>query len=258
MKRTMIVRKNSLTVEEVSKDHGIKIIVEYFILPKEPIGALVRRVKLENIGGKTVKAEVLDGAAKIIPRGISNGQFQEMSNLFKSWTDVRNCENNAPIFAMRASTADSAQVEEIRDGYFYLCVGDGKAAPFICDAEEIFGYDTSLCFPVEFEQKSIKDMKLSRPVVNKVPCAFTPLAAELKDRETMIWTSYLGYTPSESFLNELTETFLGRGYASSRFALANELAEELTADVRTETAYPAFTCTAVSTEIPSAITISLP
>ncbi|MBQ7636482.1 MAG: cellobiose phosphorylase [Lachnospiraceae bacterium] len=239
-KRTMIVRKNSLTVEEVSKDHGIKIIVEYFILPKEPIGALVRRVKLENIGGKTVKAEVLDGAAKIIPRGISNGQFQEMSNLFKSWTDVRNCENNAPIFAMRASTADSAQVEEIRDGYFYLCVGDGKAAPFICDAEEIFGYDTSLCFPVEFEQKSIKDMKLSRPVVNKVPCAFTPLAAELKDRETMIWTSYLGYTPSESFLNELTETFLGRGYASSRFALANELAEELTADVRTETAYPAF------------------
>ncbi len=239
-KRTMTVRKNSLTIEEISKDHGIKINIEYFILPKEPIGALVRRVKLENISGKAVRAEVLDGAAKIIPRGISNGQFQEMSNLFKSWTDVRNCEHNAPIFAMRASTADSAQVEEIRDGYFYFCASDGKAAPFICDAEEIFGYDTSLCFPVEFEKKSIKEMKVSKPVVNKVPCAFTPLSAELKDRETIIWTSYLGYTPSEAFLNELTETFLGRGYASSRFALANELAEELTADVRTETAYPAF------------------
>ena len=238
--RTMTVRKNSLRIEELSNDHGIKITVEYFILPKEAIGALVRRVKLENVSGKELKLEVLDGAAKIIPRGISNGQFQEMGNLFKSWTDVRNCENNAPIFAMRASTADSAQVDEIRDGYFYLCASDGKAQPFICDADEIFGYDTSLSFPVNFEEKALAELNFSNPVVNKVPCAFTPLSATLSDRETLIWTSYLGYTPSGEFLNENTAKFLGRGYASSRFSMANELAEELTADVRTETAYPAF------------------
>ncbi len=239
-KRTMIVRKNSLTIEEISKDHGFKMAVEYFILPKEPIGALVRRVKFENISGAPLKAEILDGVSKIIPRGISNGQFQEMSNLFKSWTDVRNVENNAPIFAMRASTADSAEVGEIRDGYFYFCAMDGKAKEFICDPDQIFGYDTSLCFPVNFEEKSLKEIPVSKAVVNKVPCAFTPIEVEIMDRESLIWTSYLGYTPSEDFLNEKVKTFLGRGYASSRFALANELAEELTADVRTETAYPAF------------------
>ncbi|MCR5584002.1 MAG: cellobiose phosphorylase [Lachnospiraceae bacterium] len=239
-KRTMIVRKNSLTVEEISKDHGLKIVVEYFILPKEPIGALVRRVKLENISGTDLKAEILDGVSKIIPRGISNGQFQEMSNLFKSWTDVRNIENNAPIFAMRASTADSAEVAEIRDGYFYFCAMDGKAKECICDPDQIFGYDTSLCFPVNFEEKPLKEIPSSKAVVNKVPCAFTPIEADIRDREALIWTSYLGYTPSEAFLNEAVGIFLKRGYASSRFALANELAEELTADVRTETAFPAF------------------
>ena len=83
-KRTMSVRKNSLTISEFSPETGLAITVDYYILPQEPIGALTRKVKLENRGRNTVKAEILDGVAKIIPRGISNGQFQEMGNLFKS------------------------------------------------------------------------------------------------------------------------------------------------------------------------------
>jgi hypothetical protein len=239
-KRTMSVRKNSLKIEEVSKDHGIKVSVDYFILPKEPIGALVRRVKLENISGKTVSVEALDGAAKIIPRGISNGQFQEMGNLFKSWTDVKNVKNNSPIFAMRASTDDSAEVDEIKGGYFYTSVMDGKTMPFICDPEEIFGFDTSLCFPVAFEDRGVLEIPSCKPVVNKVPCAFTPISATLEDRNVITWTSFLGFAPSEELLNEMIGRFTGHGFVSSKFVLANELAEELTADVRTETAYPMF------------------
>ena len=240
VKRVMTVRKNSLKIEETSFDNGLKISIDYFILPKEPIGAVVRRVKLENISGKPLECEVLDGAAKIIPRGISNGQFQEMSNLFKSWTAVKNAENNAPVFAMRASTADSAQVDMINGGYFYFCTADGELAPFICDVDEIFGQDTSLSYPEGFENTAVGDIPAGLPVVNKVPCAFTPFRFDLKDREVKTWTSYLGLTPSEDLLNMMTKKCLGQGYASAKLNLANELAEDLTADVRTETAYPAF------------------
>ena len=51
----------------------------------------------------------LDGLPKIIPYGIQNGQFKEMSNLFKSWTDIKNIDSNAPYYAMRASSDDSGR-----------------------------------------------------------------------------------------------------------------------------------------------------
>ena len=238
--RSMTVRKNSLRIQETSPEYGFRMTVDYFILPKEPIGALVRRVKLENISEGSREAEILDGAAKIIPRGISNGQFQEMSNLFKSWTEIRNAGNRAPMFAMRASTEDSAQVDEIKNGYFYACVCGGKLMPFICDAEEIFGYDTSLCEPVGIEGRQIDEIPCDREVVNKVPCAFTPIKAKLAPREEISWTSFLGFAPSQSELNVTLQGYLDAGFGGMKLEQANELAEELTADVRTQTGIPAF------------------
>ena len=239
-KRTMTVRKNSLKLEEYSPEYGLNITIDYFILPKEPLGALVRRVKLENKGVRDRSVEVLDGAAKIIPRGISNGQFQQMSNLFKSWTAIGNTDKNAPIFAMRASTEDSAKVDEIKDGYFYACVYEGRLAPFICDADEIFGWDTSLCEPAGFEEKGLDGIPFCKEVVNKVPCAFTPIKAELKAGSAISWTSYLGFAPSAQMLNECLLGYLDEGFSRRKLEEANELAEELTADVRTETSSAAF------------------
>ncbi len=238
--RKLTVRKNSLQIVEESEETGLKITVDYFILPQEPIGALVRKVKLENISGKTLETAVIDGAAKIIPRGISNGQFQEMGNLFKSWTDVRNVGNRAPVFAMRASTDDSSKVEEIRGGYFYCCICDGKRMPFVCDSDEIFGYDTSLCEPVGFRENGIEGIRCDRPVVNKIPCAFTPISAELKAGAQIAWTSYLGFTPSEEELNSSLDRFAVSGFASRKLESADEIADELTGDVRTETGIEAF------------------
>lgn len=238
--RSMTVRKNSLRICEEAPEYGLKLTIDYFILPREPIGALVRKAKLENISGRSLKTAVVDGAAKIIPRGISNGQFQEMGNLFKSWTDVRNVENRAPIFAMRASTDDSSKVEEIRGGYFYCCISEGERMPFICDSEEIFGYDTSLCEPASLREKGIEGLKCDRPVVNKIPCAFTPIETELNPGMQLNWTSFLGFAASEDELNEKINEFADPGFASRKLENANELAEELTSDVRTETGTEAF------------------
>ena len=107
-KRTMCVEKNRLMLEEVNEEHGIQIRVSYFVLPTESIGALVRTVELKNISEKNIRLEGVDGLPKIIPYGIQNGAFKEMSNLFKSWTEIKNLDQNAPYYTMRASSDDSA------------------------------------------------------------------------------------------------------------------------------------------------------
>ncbi len=239
-KRTMTIRKNGLGITEESPEFGLKINVDYYILPKEPLGALVRRVKLENTGDAPVSAEVLDGVARIIPRGISLGFYKDMGNLYKSWTEVRNIENNAPIFSIRSSTVDSAKIDAVKDGYFYACVHDGKTMPFICDSDVIFGYDTSLSFPTCFEEKALKDIPVNEEIVNKIPCAFTPMEIELAPGANTEWVSYLGHSSSEAFLNRELNRFTEPGFASRKMDEAKELCEELTSDVRTETAYPAF------------------
>ena len=78
-----------------------------------------------------------------------------MSNLFKSWTDIKNIEHRAPYYAMRASSDDSAEVSEIRGGYFYCTAANGELLPVLYDAEVIFDYESSLAAPVVFMEEGL-------------------------------------------------------------------------------------------------------
>lgn len=239
-KRSMTVRKNSFEIKEEAPEYGIQLTVNYFVLPREPIGALVRCVTLKNIAETAIQIELLDGAAKIIPNGISNGQFKDMSNLFKSWTDVRNLENNAPFFAMRASTDDSAEVEEIRGGYFYMTAMNGQSMPVIVDPVEVFGYDNSLCYARGFESKNFDELNVGAVIYNEVPCAFTPIECRLNPGEAAEWSTYLGYAGSVELLNAKCADLRVGEFSKTKFEMANEIAEKLTSDVGTHTSSPEF------------------
>src|SRR5690606_19441169 len=80
-KRTLFIRKNSFAIEEINHRYGIRIKIHYTVLPEESIGALVRHVTIENLDDTFKEMEILDGLPKIIPYGISNSAFKEMSNL---------------------------------------------------------------------------------------------------------------------------------------------------------------------------------
>lgn len=67
----------------------------------ESIGALVRQVSIKNISGQKKNIEIIDGLPKIITYGISNGEFNEMSNLFKSWAYIKNIDNKVPYYTLR-------------------------------------------------------------------------------------------------------------------------------------------------------------
>ncbi len=240
-KRTMCVEKNRLMLEEVNEEHGIQIRVSYFVLPTESIGALVRTVELKNISEKNIRLEGVDGLPKIIPYGIQNGAFKEMSNLFKSWTEIKNLDQNAPYYTMRASSDDSAEVSEIKGGYFYCTVSDGKLQPVVYDVETIFSYETSLVTPVVFLEEGLQGVQTKKQCfANKVPCGFTCFEAELAPSESHMFTSYIGYAGTTEQLNETAKLFCTKGYAEKKSLEAAELAKKLVGDVATATSSPVF------------------
>lgn len=237
--RRMEIERNVLTIREESR--GLSVTVEYIILPSENIGALVRHVTVENISGKELELELLDGMPQIIPYGIQNGQYKEMSNLFKSWADIKNIDACAPLYTMRASSDDSAEVSEIEGGYFYCAVEDGRLVPVIYDKNVVFDYDDSLAVPVSFLEKGLGGVLAEEQCfANKVPCAFIPFRKTLAAGESFSFGAFSGYASSVGLLNQKAAEFCRPGYVEEKVKEARTLADSFTSDVRTHTSDPLF------------------
>ncbi len=239
--RNLYIRRNSFKIEEVNTAYGLKVTVKYYVLPNYSIGGLVRKVCIENITKDSKKLSILDGMPKIIPYGIGNGEFKEMSNLLKSWTEIKNIENNIPYYTLRASSDDSAEVSRIEGGYYYMAVNNGKILPVIYDAQVIFGCETSLVYPVEFLEKNLESV-LEKPqcFANKVPCGFTPAEFELGAGKVYEWNTVVGFAGSPEQVNEKLGDFCDGGFFKEKEDEAEEVADILTKDVKTYTAVPLF------------------
>lgn len=240
-KRTLFIRKNSFAIEEVNLRYGIRIKINYTVLPEESIGALVRHVSIENTDESLKEIELLDGLPKIIPYGISNSAYKEMSNLLKSWSDVKNIEQMVPYYTMRSSSDDSSEVSEIEGGYFYLSVHDDSILPVIYDANIIFDYDTSLVNPIGFMEQPLQEMMARKQCFyNKVPCGFTPQYFTLDSLQTHQFYTLIGFAGSPEQINEKIGRICSKDYLPQKEQLADQFVEELTKDIRTHTGQPVF------------------
>ena len=237
--RRMEIEKNTFTL--VEEREGLQITVNYVVLPGESIGALVRSVTVKNLTDAKVSVEVLDGMPQIIPYGIQNGQYKEMSNLFKSWADIKNIENHAPVYTMRASSDDSAEVSEILGGYFYFAQSQGKPIDIIYDKNVIFGFDNSMVTPVNFVEQDVETLMAAKQCfANKVPCGFTPVKATLEAGCEVKWAAFIGFASSEELLNKKTRDFCQEGYVEGKIAEARSLVDSFTKDIRTTSGKPIF------------------
>ncbi|MDF2908514.1 MAG: cellobiose phosphorylase [Herbinix sp.] len=239
--RNFYIRKNSFWIEEINHEHGIKIKVKYFVLPNNSIDALVRKVEVTNLDQEEKSIELLDGLPKVIPYGITNGQYKEMSNLFKSWTEVKNIEEKAPFYTMRASSDDSAEVSEVEGGYYYVGIRDGQIMPVIYDAEAIFDFDTSLVQPIAFLKQTLTELQHSKQCFyNKVPCGFTPISMVLSADMSREFYSLTGFAGSVGQLKDKLTEFCAEDFIAINEKMADELADQLTADIRTQSGVPVF------------------
>lgn len=236
-KRQIRMNKNSFKVIEKNEKYGIEVTINYYVLPNESIGALVRQVSIKNISGKDKNIEVIDGLPKIITYGISNGEFKEMSNLFKSWAYIKNIDNKVPYYTLRASTKDSAEVSDVEGGYYYLTVRDGKLQDVIYDVDTVFGYDLSLMTPARFIDGGVDNVLAKKQCfANKVPCGFTPFKETVKAGEEIAFDTMMGFAGSVEQINAKIDTFCKPGYIDVKFEEAEELAKSFTSDVKTHTA----------------------
>jgi len=240
-KRTLFIRKNSFAIEEIHHHYGVRIKINYTVLPEESIGALVRHVMIENLDNTSKEIELLDGLPKIIPYGISNSAFKEMSNLLKSWSDIKNIEQKVPYYTMRSSSDDSSEVSEIEGGYYYLTVHEGAILPVIYDSELIFEYDTSLVHPLGFMEQPLQELMAKKQCFyNKVPCGFTPQHFCLEAKKTYEFYTLIGFAGSTEQINEKLDAICARDYLPGKEVLADQLADTLTKDIRTQSGQPIF------------------
>ena len=237
----MRVNTNSITIEEFRNDSQLRFCVTYFLMPEENLGALVRIVTGKNLAAYPREIEVLDGMARIIPYGISNSEFKEMANLFKSFAAVNGLEKGIPFFATRSSLEDSAEVSATKGGYFYCTAMDGAVIAPICDPCLVFGQDTGLTVPDPFYKLGSKTLSESPQYCdNKIPCAFTPISFTLQAGAKKEFHTLIGYAPDESLVWAHKEQFVNKEWISQKQKRSQEITQGLTYEADTHTALPMF------------------
>ena len=238
----MEIERNALSLSEEDSAHGIFIKVTYFTLPEEPIGALVRKVEIQNISRHTVMVEALDGMPALVPYGIDMSALKEMAETSKAWMQTEQLADGTPIFAIRASMEDAAAVSEVLGVHFASAFsGKGERLVTVFDPNAVFGYDKAFERAQHFEEgglASVMGREQSRS--NEVPCAFFAQNEVLEAGEKMEFYELFGEADSREILANFLHKIKAPAYFIEKLECARELADTLTDLIRTRTANPRF------------------
>ncbi|MFA9396743.1 MAG: cellobiose phosphorylase [Clostridiaceae bacterium] len=243
-KNKMIIGANDLEIEEVNKGKGLKTNVLYYNLPEENISVLVRKLTIENTDKKDKKIEFLDGMPELIPYGIDNTGFKEIGQTLKAWMSVCNVENKIPFYKLRASAADTEDIEGINGGNFYLSFLESDEKNLlkpIVDPDIIFGNNLSLSFPNNFADNNIEDLfKIKQITSNKLPSAFFGKECMLKSGEHITLYSLIGYSESLDKINNVKDKICNTDFIESKHIEAKNIVRDLTEDIKTKTSSTLF------------------
>ncbi|WP_160684609.1 hypothetical protein [Clostridium sp. C2-6-12] len=240
--RTIKIKNNEIRLIEINDNLGINIEICYFTLPKEDFAALGRRVEIINKSNKKIEIEFLDGLAAILPYGSTNESYKVFGNTLRSWMQGEVKEDNTAIYKVRASTGDTAKVDKVENSYFYVAFDDEKniLTPIV-DTDKIFGYDTSLKKPVNFENNKVEDLLNSEKICyNKVPCAFTGKVSSLTPNLSTKIYSYIGYMSNSEDVNKSLNKICNKEYFEEKIIEGNEIIDGIGKSVETKTSNSLF------------------
>lgn len=240
--QTMYIDQNVLTIEEKAWVQGITTRVTYYTLPEERLGALVRKVELQNMKEQPVEIEYLDGAPAIVPYGVNLDSMKNMTQTAKAWMQVEDVEQGRPYFRVRASMEDSTQVVAIEGGNFSIAIGqDGRRLQPVVDAEAVFDYDTAYERPRIFMEKGIEGVMSHRQLtMNRIPCCFYGEKISLAPKQTCVFYELTGQVANKALLDAFLEKKPDASYFEKKLERASILTEQITDCMDTRTANPAF------------------
>ncbi len=238
----MEISMNTLTLVETRRDWGLETRVDYFVLPGEKVGALVRKLTVTNISGEEWSCEILDGMPALVPYGVNLWTLKYMCQTGKAWMEAEDAQTGVPCFCVRASMEDTAQISEVKGGHFSLGTdGSGKLLEPVVDPEAVFGYDTSLEEPVVFWEGGLAGILTGRQSrQNLFPCSFYGVSRCLAAGESAELYQLIGQVADREQLEELRRASFTAAWFADKYREAERLTQELTAPAAVRTADPVF------------------
>lgn len=234
---SMEIGMNTLRLEETDPERGLQTQIDYFVLPEERLGALVRRVCITNTGAAPCRLEVLDGMPELVPYGVGDIALKNILQTAKASMQVEDVSLRTPYYRVRASMNDTAQVSAIEGGNFALgFAADGTLLPAVADMGAVFAYDTALCEPLVFAQGGCAGvLAQEQNASNLLPGAFFALERQLGPGESLAFTEVIGQVESKQLLKAFLAVPHDGAYFDAKYARAGQLTQELTDRMDTAT-----------------------
>ena len=241
----MFVGLNELELQTTNPSRRIQTNVLYFVVPGEDFAALVRQVRVTNVGDRPIAFELLDGMPRVIPFGADNWGLKNINRTLEAWMEVFHLDRGIPFYRLRASAGDTTEVVEFQAGHFYLALtadsGPARRLPAIVDPRLVFGEDTSLSVPHNFARTALEDL-VSEPqvTVGRTPSGLFGLAATLEPGEATTLHALIGHTSSDERLYAMADRIGRASYIQEKRQEARQLVRKLTDVVDTRTDLPVF------------------
>ena len=229
----MTVSPYDLCLEETNETLGIKVRVEYFTVPEEPVAALARSVTITNCGGGTLRLELLDGMPAITSYGMWDLHMKNMSRTIEAWAMVENMEKKAPFYRLKVNAEDGPEVTQIMAGNFYAGFFHNgckiRMLEPIIDPVWIFGHVSDLSYPFEFCKKGFRVPGPEEQIgTNQTGCAMGYAALELGAKESKTVYSLIGHAKTKSSLNSLITGYLNEDFFGRKAERNRRIIRELT------------------------------
>ncbi len=242
LRQEMEIGMNRLSIQERNEAEKLLTQVDYFTLPGEKVGALVRKVTVTNEDDKEISLEILDGMPALIPYGVETDSMKNMTQTAKAWMQVEDLEENVPFYRVRASMDDSAAVRAIEGGNFsFGCVEDGTPLKPIVDTDVVFSYDCSLQTAVCFAEGGIDNVYAQKQITtNLLPCSFYGTQRALAPEETITIYEVVGQVKKKEILKLFMEERKDGAYFEEKREEAESLIDELCSGIATKTASESF------------------
>nr|NIS80650.1 cellobiose phosphorylase [Anaerolineales bacterium] len=215
IRQRMVVSSHELEIHERHEEKGLEISVLYFPLVNQPVAGLVRQVTITNAGEAKHDFQVLDGAPRVLPYGVTFEHVKVITRHIEAMMGVVDL-HGIPMLRLKQTPEDSARIGTIEATNFYLSTTDEDGLlreAYIVDPAVVFGTVDDFGFPWSFNDSGVEELISTRQVLeNRTPCAFTGIQRTLAPGERLTLRSVLGHAPSEGRLTRFIEVIAGSGF----------------------------------------------
>ncbi len=241
--QVMHLRPHEVAFIETHRRLGLAVEARYFTLPQESLAALVRTLRVRNTGDRALTLQMLDGLALVIPHGLDNRSLKDMRYIAQSHVEVTGLADRTPGFRTKASTEDSALVEETKAVNFCFGYADGAPQELlqpIVDPTAVFGPTTDLSHPETFLRADEFRAPVGQLTENQLPSALLFSRFKLAPGEERSFHSFFGHAAGLEDLAAFAARARDNGYVERKRDENRRLTEGLTQGCATVSSHGVF------------------